>query len=221
MRELPFGRGPEPRVKICGITCWADARAAVAAGADALGFNFHPPSPRYIEPRKAAQIARRLPKRVVKVGVFVDAPVDEIRRIADAVGLDAVQLHGGERPGRVRQAAAFRATIKAFRVRPGFPIARLKAFPDAAAFLLDGYRPGVHGGTGTRFDWCLVRQAARYGPVILAGGLRAENVAEAISRARPYAVDVSSGVEARPGKKDAVKVREFLRQVRRVRRKRR
>jgi phosphoribosylanthranilate isomerase len=147
--------------------------------------------------------------------------MEEIRRIAEAVGLDAVQLHGSEHPGRVRQAAAFRATIKAFRVRPRFPLSRLKAFPEASAFLLDGYRPGVHGGTGTRFDWKLARRAARYGPVILAGGLRAENVAEAISRARPYAVDVSSGVESRPGKKDAAKVREFLRQVQQARRKRR
>lgn len=213
-----FGRGPAPRVKICGITNWADAQLAVAAGADALGFNFYPRSPRYIEPRAAARIARRLRKKVTKVGVFVDETPGAVRRTADAVGLDAVQLHGAERPSRVREIAAYLPAIKVFRVRPGFAPSRLNRYPTATAFLLDGYVPGRRGGTGRHFDWDLARRAARYGRVVLAGGLRPENVAEAISRARPYAVDVCSGIESRPGKKDPAKLREFMRQVKRARR---
>jgi phosphoribosylanthranilate isomerase len=208
-----FGRGRQPRVKICGITSATDARLAVDAGADALGFNFYRPSPRFIEPKAAARIIARLPKRIVKVGVFVDEPAGKVREIADAAGLDIVQLHGHERPFRVRQLAAFRPVIKAFRVRPGFPVARLALYPDAAAFLLDGYRPGLQGGTGMRFDWSLAKRATRYGTIILAGGLRPENVVEAVSRVRPYAIDVCSGVESRPGKKDPKKLRELLRQV--------
>jgi phosphoribosylanthranilate isomerase len=215
-----FGRGRAPRVKICGITRWADARLAVEAGADALGFNFYRPSPRYIEPRAAARIARRLGKKVTKVGVFVDEPAESVRRIAGEVGLDAVQLHGSERPARVRELAAFSPAIKVFRVRPGFRPARLGRYPAATAFLLDGYAPGRHGGTGRRFDWETARRAARYGRVILAGGLRPENVAEAIRQARPYAIDVCSGVESRPGKKDPVKMRQFMRQVKQARRSR-
>jgi len=215
-----FGRDREPRVKICGITSAADARLAVASGADALGFNFYRPSPRFIEPAAAARIIARLPKRVVKAGVFVDETAEKIREIAAAVGLDVVQLHGHERPFRVRQVAAFRPVIKAFRVRPGFPPARLALYPAAAAFLLDGFRPGLPGGTGMMFDWSLARRAARYGTIVLAGGLRPENVVEAISRVRPYAIDVCSGVESRPGKKDPKKVRELMRQVEQMRRKR-
>ena len=216
-----FGRGREPRVKICGITSAADARLAVDAGADALGFNFYRPSPRFIEPATAARIIARLPRRVVKVGVFVDEPAEKIREIAGAVGLDVAQLHGHERPFRVRQVAAFRPLIKAFRVRPGFPPARLALYPAAAAFLLDGFRPGLQGGTGMLFDWSLARRAARYGTIVLAGGLRPENVVEAISRVRPYAIDVCSGVESLPGKKDPKKLRELMRQVEQMRRKRR
>ncbi|MDE3135611.1 MAG: phosphoribosylanthranilate isomerase [Acidobacteriota bacterium] len=215
-----FGRGRELRVKICGITSAADARMAVDAGADALGFNFYRPSPRYIEPDAAARIIARLPKRVVKVGVFVDESAPRVREIADAVGLDVVQLHGHERPFRVRHVSQSRPVIKAFRVRPGFPPARLARYPAAAAFLLDGYRPGLQGGTGMRFDWSLAKRAARYGAIILAGGLRPENVVEAISRVRPYAIDICSGVESRPGKKDPAKLRELMRQVRRMKRKR-
>ncbi|HVB98830.1 MAG TPA: phosphoribosylanthranilate isomerase [Candidatus Dormibacteraeota bacterium] len=213
-----LGRGPTPRVKICGITRWADARLAVEAGADALGFNFYRPSPRYIEPRAAARIARRLHRKVTKVGVFVNESPEVVRRTVDAVGLDAVQLHGAERPSRVGEMAAYRPVIKVFRVRPGFLLSRLARYPAATAFLLDGYVPGRPGGTGRHFDWELGRRAARYGRVILAGGLRPDNVAEAIARARPFAVDVCSGVESQPGKKDPAKLREFMRQVKRSRR---
>ena len=215
-----FGRGREPRVKICGITSWTDAKLSVDAGADALGFNFYRPSPRYIEPEAAARIIARLPNHVVKVGIFVDESAETVREIADAVGLDLVQLHGHERPFRVCQVSAFRPVIKAFRVRPGFPPARLSLYQAAAAFLLDGYRPGLQGGTGMRFDWSLAKRAARYGTIILAGGLRPENVVEAISRVRPYAIDVCSGVESRPGKKDPAKLRDLMRQVEQMKRKR-
>jgi phosphoribosylanthranilate isomerase len=215
-----FGRGREPRVKICGITTAADARLAVDAGADALGFNFYGPSPRFIEPETAAHIVARLPKGVVRVGVFVDETAEKVREIAEAVDIDIVQLHGHERPFRVSQVAAFRPVIKAFRVRPGFPPGRLALYPVAAAFLLDGYRPGLQGGTGMRFDWSLAKRAARYGTIILAGGLRPENVVEAISRVRPYAIDVCSGVESQPGKKDPAKLRDLMRQVEQMKRKR-
>ncbi|HVB33235.1 MAG TPA: phosphoribosylanthranilate isomerase [Patescibacteria group bacterium] len=216
---MRLGRGPAPRVKICGITGWADARLAVEAGADALGFNFYRPSPRYIEPRAAARIARRLRKKVTKVGVFVGESVENVRRTIDLVGLDAVQLHGAERPSEVREIAAYRPVIKAFRVRSGFALSRLARYPAAAAFLLDGYASGLHGGTGRRFDWDVARRAARsHRTIIIAGGLGPQNVAEAISRARPYAIDVCSGVESRPGKKDPAKLRELMRQVKRARR---
>lgn len=224
MAETLLGRGPEPRVKICGITNWADARLAVDAGADALGFNFYRPSPRYIEAEAAGRILRRLPRSVVAVGVFVDEPVDAVRRIAGAAGLLVVQLHGRERPSRVRQVAALRPAvkvIKAFRVRRGFSAARLASYPEAAAFLLDGFRSGVLGGTGARFDWAVARRAKRYGRIVLAGGLRAENVAEAVERVHPFAIDVSSGVEARPGKKDPAKLQALMREVERIRRRRR
>ncbi len=219
-----LGRGPEPRVKICGITNAADAKLAVDAGADALGFNFYRLSPRYIAPEEAGRIIRRLPRGVVAVGVFVDEPVDSVRRIAGAAGLDAAQLHGRERPASVRQVAAIRPAvrvIKVFRVRRGFSVARLASYPEVAAFLLDGFRSGFWGGTGARFDWEVARRAKRYGRIVLAGGLRPENVAEALERVRPFAIDVSSGVEVRPGKKDPAKLKALMREVERIRRRRR
>ncbi len=218
MPEPLFGRGREPRVKICGITSLADARLAVEAGADALGFNFYRPSPRYIEPRRAARIIRRLPSRVVKVGVFVGESAETILQIVETAGLDVVQLHGRERPPLVRRLASLRPVVKVFRVKPGFSASRLRSYPEAAAFLLDGFRPGMPGGTGKRFDWSVARRAARYGRIILAGGLGPENVAEAIASVHPYAVDVCSGVEAKPGRKDPAKVRELMRQVKRIKR---
>jgi phosphoribosylanthranilate isomerase len=218
--ETLFGQGREPRVKICGITSLADARLAIEAGADALGFNFYRSSPRYIEPREAGRIVRGLPHRVVKVGVFVDETAETVGEIVETAGLDAVQLHGRERPALVRRLAALRPVIKVFRVRPGFSSARFRSYPEAAAFLLDGFRPGLPGGTGARFDWTVARRAAHYGPIILAGGLAPENVAEAIVSVHPYAVDVCSGVETRPGKKDPAKVRELMREVKRIKRRR-
>lgn len=207
------------RVKICGITNWPDARLAVDAGADLLGFNFYAPSPRFISPAHARRIIRRLPKGVEAVGVFVDEEASRIvGDLARIVGLDSLQLHGRETPRRVAECAAYRPVIKAFRVRAGFDPARLANYPAATAFLLDGFRPLVPGGTGKSFDWSISRKAKRYGRIILAGGLTAENVVDAIRASRPYAIDVCSGVESSPGEKDARRLRELMRQVERANR---
>jgi phosphoribosylanthranilate isomerase len=198
------------RIKVCGITNWTDARRAFEGGCDALGFNFYPPSPRYIEPAKARRIAARLPEGVAAVGVFVNESLEVVLRIARLVGLDYAQLHGEESPELLRDVTERLPAIKAFRVVPRFRLASLGKYEAAAAFLLDGFHPRLRGGTGRTVDWSLARRAARYGPIVLAGGLRPENVAEAIRRARPAAVDVSSGVEAAPGRKDKVKLQDFL-----------
>jgi phosphoribosylanthranilate isomerase len=198
------------RIKVCGITNWTDARRAIEGGCDALGFNFYPRSPRYIEPARARRIAARLPRGVAAVGVFVNEPLEAVLRIARQVGLDYVQLHGDETPALLADVSLCVPAIKAFRVAPGFRAASLQKYRRAAAFLLDGFHPRLRGGTGRTVDWSLARRAGRYGPIVLAGGLRPDNVAEAIRSARPAAVDVSSGVESAPGRKDRVKLREFI-----------
>jgi phosphoribosylanthranilate isomerase len=213
MMRAPSGANTRVRVKICGITSWADARLAVDLGADALGFNFYPPSPRSVSPQGAWEIIRRLPPLVMAVGVFVDWPTQVVGALARALRLGAVQLHGGEKAQQVRELAKRFAVIKAFAVRPGFGVAALAGYGAASAFLLDGFREGLHGGTGKTADWRLARQANRYGRVILAGGIRPDNVAQAIAEARPFAVDVASGVESRPGKKDPRAMRALLRAV--------
>jgi len=211
------------QVKICGITNWADARAAVDLGATWLGFNFYPPSPRSISPAEAWSIRRRLPRPVKVAGVFVNWGAPSVAALAEALALDAVQLHGREGPELAAACAAGFAArggghgvIKAFRVGRGFRLLRLAAFAKAFAFLLDGFLPGEYGGSGRTCDWGLARRAARYGRIFLAGGLSAENVATAIREARPYAVDVASGVESRPGKKDRAKLRAFFQEVERA-----
>jgi phosphoribosylanthranilate isomerase len=201
------------KVKICGITNWPDAKAALDAGADALGFNFFPLSPRHITAADAREIVRRMPRRASAVGVFVDEPVARIRELARIAGLRVVQLHGDETPPIVRQLHPEFLVIKAFQVRRPFRVVRLAPFADAAAFLLDGFRDGLRGGTGHRFDWRVAREAKRYGAILVAGGITPENVAQAIVEAEPFGVDVSSGVEARPGKKDARKIRALMRAV--------
>ena len=199
------------RVKICGITNWPDARRAIEAGCDALGFNFYPRSPRYIAPQAAVAIRNRLPKEIAAVGVFVNETPEAVAELAESMHLDYVQLHGEERPAAARAVGRATPVIKAFRVGPGFRPARVAGYP-AAAFLLDGAPPRGHqrGGTGCSFDWRLARAAARYGPIVLAGGLTPDNVAQAIRTARPAAVDVASGVERAPGLKDPKKLRAFL-----------
>jgi phosphoribosylanthranilate isomerase len=204
---------PMVRVKICGVTNWADARLAVDLGADALGFNFHAPSPRAVTPAQAWEIIRRLPPMVTAVGVFVNWPARAVAALARALRLDAVQLHGDESPREVRELGAAFKVIKAFPMPPGFRLAKLAPYASASALLLDGFKSGLRGGSGRTADWDLARRARRYGRVILAGGIRPENVAEAIARVQPYAVDVASGVERRPGKKDARALQELMREV--------
>lgn len=202
------------RVKICGITNWADARLSVDLGATMLGFNFHPASPRVVSPAQAWNIIRRLPSCVVPVGVFVDWRPDVVDALARAIHLKAVQLQGTESPADARALLALHhKVIKAFRVRPGFRVASLARYRGDWANLLDGFAPALFGGTGKTVDLKIARRARRYGRVILAGGLRAENVRAAIAAAAPFAVDVCSGTEAKPGKKDPARLRAFFREV--------
>ncbi len=202
------------RVKVCGITRRKDALRAVELGADALGFIFYPKSPRYIPPEKAAEIIRSLPPFVASVGVFVDASVREIRSAVRTCLLSAAQLHGMESPAYCREISV--KVIKAFRVQ-GNRLPRGISRYAVDALLLDTFQSGVHGGTGKVFDWDVARRAGRYGKIILAGGLNAGNVREAVESVRPFAVDVSSGVETAPGKKDPKLLEEFFRQVNRAR----
>ena len=204
-------------VKICGITNWDDAKAAMDAGADALGFNFYANSPRRVAASHAKQIIRHMPDRVTAVGVFVNGSAEEILRIAHTTNVGILQLHGEESPAAVERLAREYPIIKAFRVGPRFRARELAKFSSASGFLLDGYDADHHGGTGKRFDWGVAREAKRYGPVILAGGLRAENVIDAIRQVKPFGLDVCSGVEDQPGRKDARKVKRLMAAVRRAR----
>jgi phosphoribosylanthranilate isomerase len=206
------------RVKICGITNLADARRSVDAGADALGFNFYAKSPRYIAPAEARAIAQRLPRHILTVGVFVNAPVAAILKIALAAELNVLQLHGDESPALVRKLRVRYPVVKAFRVGEGFTLAQLKRFQSADAFLLDAFDPGLRGGTGKTFDWRVARAARKYGPIVLAGGLTPENIAEAIAKTEPFAVDVCSGVEKSPGKKDAARLKALMAAIERAKR---
>ena len=196
-------------VKICGITNVSDARIAVEAGADALGFNFWPRSPRFVVPEEAAQLVREVPDGVLKVGVFVDASAAEMERIAQALSLDVVQLHGT--PDR----------------KPALPLWQAVAtgtegwretmeISDADAFLLDAPSGAERGGTGRTFDWSLLEGVTR--KIVLAGGLGPDNVGDAIALVRPWGVDACSRLEAAPGKKDASKVRAFIEAVRKMER---
>jgi len=200
------------RVKVCGITSLDDALVAAAAGADALGFNFWPESPRYLEPARAAEIIALLPPFITPVGVFVNEPPRLVERVAQAAGVRVVQLHGDELPQDVDMLAAAGLTVlKAFRVGRQFRAQELKQYARAGAFLLDASAKGKRGGTGKSFDWKKARPASRYGRVLLAGGLTVENVAEAIQQVQPFGVDVCTGVESKPGVKDHSRLREFIR----------
>jgi phosphoribosylanthranilate isomerase len=200
-----------PRVKICGITNWPDARRACEAGADFLGFNFYRESPRYISPARARKIVKRLPEGVLAVGVFVNESEASVRETARHVGLDYVQLHGDETPEMVENLARQLRVIKALRVRKPFRTSQLARFKKAKAILLDGFDARARGGTGKTFDWSIARRARRGRRIFLAGGINAENAAEASRSARPYALDVCSGVEAAPGKKDPARIAAFMR----------
>jgi phosphoribosylanthranilate isomerase len=199
------------RVKICGITSAEDAAVAVEAGADALGFVLVPGTPRFIQPEAAARILEGVPPFVVGVGVFVDRPLPEMRAIAAAVRLQAVQLHGDE-PEAVSRGLPL-PVIKAVRVRDAASLHLLFTYP-AQAFLLEAFVAGRAGGTGQTFPWELAAQVSDRAPIILSGGLHPGNVAQAIAVVRPYGVDVSSGVERAPGQKDRAKVKEFISHVR-------
>ncbi len=199
------------RIKVCGITREEDARAAVEFGADALGFIFYPKSPRAIEPERAAEIIRALPPFVTSVGVFVDEPPEAVRRVVEIAGLNAVQLHGSEPPEAMAQYPG--RVIKAFRVRGPETLAELPRYK-VSALLLDTYKKGVMGGTGETFDWSLAVEAKQYGRIVLSGGLTPENVADAVRHVRPYAIDVSSGIETEPGIKDHGRMKRLIQNAR-------
>ena len=199
------------RSKICGITRIEDALAAAEAGADAIGFVFYAKSPRAVDVRQARAIIAELPPFVTTVGLFVNASRCELNEILEVVPLDLLQFHGDETPQDCE--GYNRPWIKALRVRPGDDLeAACRLYAGARGVLLDTYVPGIPGGTGEAFDWSLV-PARLSKPVILAGGLSAQNVGQAIAQVRPYAVDVSGGVEQAKGIKDAAKIEAFMQAV--------
>lgn len=203
------------RVKICGLTRPDDVVATVAAGADAIGFVFAPGSKRLVTPRAAAALARLVPPFIARVGLFVDAPADLVSAAQHECRLDTLQFHGDESPEYCAQFAANARVLKAIRVRDLDSTLATAHRYAVDALLLDAFVPGQHGGTGARFDWSLAKAVVDRGhTVILAGGLDPSNVADAILAVRPFAVDVSSGVESGPGIKDAAKVRAFVQAAR-------
>lgn len=199
------------RIKICGTTNLVDALVAVEAGADALGFIFVPNTPRYLHPDEAAKIIEELPPFITTVGLFVNAEQHEIHTVANTCSLDAIQLHGEESPELCLSLK--RKVIKAFRVKDEASLSRLCDY-HVSACLLDAYVKGSMGGTGRVFDWNLAVKATQYGRIILAGGLNPDNIVSAILKVRPYGVDVSSGVEKSPGRKDPAKIKAFIDAVR-------
>jgi phosphoribosylanthranilate isomerase len=194
------------KVKICGITNLGDALVAAESGADALGFVFFEGSPRYIQPDDAAKIIRALPPFVATVGVFVNEKPEEVERIMKRTAVDVAQFHGNEPPGAC---VIGRRVIKAIRIKDLTDLEPLRHYR-VSAFLLDTYSPESFGGTGQIFNWEIAVEAKQFGKIILAGGLNHENVARAVRRVRPYAVDVSSGVEEKKGRKDHKKLKIFI-----------
>ena len=208
MTRLGFNSPVDVKVKICGITSPAAAEAAVQAGADALGLMFFPGSPRYIPLETAQDIARRLPPSVMRVGVFADPNPSDVVEAIHRCQLNLLQFHGAETPDFCLQFGLM--TMKAFRVQNADSLLLLSAY-HTDAFLLDSHVAGKPGGTGETFNWDLALEAKKFGkPIFLAGGLTPQNVAEAVRKVQPFGVDVSSGVEQSPGKKDAGKMRDFI-----------
>lgn len=202
------------RTKICGITNIEDARVAVTAGADALGFLLYRKSPRYVDPMIVQQIVAQLPPFILPVGVFVNEEIKIVRDLMDTCGLALAQLHGDESATYCRELR--RPVLKALRLKDRSTFVALAEFQariEVRGFVLDALSEEAYGGTGQVVDWGLARQAAQAATVILAGGLTPENVGQALRAVQPYGVDVSSGVEVTPGKKDHEKVRAFLRAV--------
>ena len=207
-------RNSRTRIKICGITREQDALAAASNGADALGLVFYEKSPRHVSLQQAAQLARAIPPFVTVVGLFVNPAVEYVREILAQIPLDMLQFHGEEDPEFCAQFG--KPYLKAIRVRNGVDLIQCAArYAGARGLLLDAFIEGVQGGTGESFDWALIPQGLPL-PVILSGGLHAGNVAAAITQVRPYAVDVSSGVEAAKGIKDAAKIAAFINEVKRA-----
>jgi phosphoribosylanthranilate isomerase len=204
------------RVKICGITNVADAKLCAELGADGIGLNFYPESPRAISPFTARKIMAELPPFVSTVGIFVNWLPAPVIALSKALGLAYAQLHGDETPQAVAKVTKRINVFKVFRVGRGSPVPEFSKYPSASAFLLDSAGSREFGGTGQSTDWLLAKKAALSHRVILAGGLTPENVAAAIAAVRPYAVDVASGVESQPGKKDPGKLRAFFQEVKRA-----
>lgn len=200
-------------VKICGITREEDARAAVRAGADLLGFIFVRSSKRWVEPERARAIISTLPSKVIPVGVFVNSARKEICDIISTAGIRLLQLHGDESPG---DTLGYGLPVwKAFRVGPDFDLRSLQQY-EADGLLLDSYAEGANGGTGKTFDWEIAVSAKRYGPIILSGGVTPENVAGAVWKVAPYALDVNSGVESAPGVKDPARIDRLFEVLRNI-----
>ncbi len=200
------------KVKICGITNLEDALLSAKFGADALGFNFYKKSPRYISSENAREIVAQLPPKILKVGVFVNENLEKIIEIAESAKLEAIQLHGEETPEFARQLKAKTnlEIIKAFRVSENFQPEDVLPY-EVDAILLDAYNPKEHGGTGETFDWEIAKKVKEIVPKLyLAGGLSAENVAEAVSKVKPFAVDACSLLEREKGLKESAKVRDFI-----------
>jgi len=195
-------------IKICGITNIEDACFAAASGADAIGFIFHPPSPRYVTPETVKKIIEELPDAIITVGVFVNMASEEVKRIMNLCRLDMVQLHGAESPAYCRQFPQSQV-IKAIALRGEDDLAQLRQYP-VKAMLVDAYDPERHGGTGEPADWALAARIKEIHPLILAGGLSLANIQEAIEVVSPDAVDINSGVESAPGHKDHTKIKEII-----------
>ena len=201
------------RIKICGLTCEEDVDAAVAAGADAIGFVFYSPSPRYVLPQRAAELAKRIPPFVDVVGLFVNETPERVLAACEALPINVLQFHGDEDAAYCQQFA--RPYLRAARVRPGLDLVEFaRSFPDARGLLLDAFVEG-YGGGGHVFDWTLIPPDLP-GHLVLSGGLTAENVGDAVRRVGPVAVDVSSGVEASKGIKDHSKIAAFVAAVRKA-----
>ncbi|MDH4361791.1 MAG: phosphoribosylanthranilate isomerase [Nitrospirota bacterium] len=206
-----------PKIKICGITNQEDAETAVHEGADALGFVFYSQSPRYVEPAVAKRIIESLPPFVLPIGVFVNQDLDTVRGLFDDCGLALAQLHGDESPGFCESLR--RPVLRALRLRDRtsfLALAEFKGRMGVRGFVVDAFSEMVYGGTGHTTDWSLAAEVAKAVPILLAGGLTSENVQEAIRQVQPYGVDVSSGVEQSPGRKDSAKIRAFIQSVRLV-----
>jgi phosphoribosylanthranilate isomerase len=211
---------PILRVKICGITRYEDALLACGLGADAYGFIFFEKSPRYISPEKAARIIANMPlQHVAYAGVFANPTISEVDAVLAKVGLTAIQLHGAHDFELMRKFRERARIICAFNVHPDFDYTILKSYREHCdALLLDGFKKDVFGGTGEAIDWRAAKQAQKYGRMILAGGLNPENVKEAVHTAAPYAIDVNSGVEEKPGMKDYKKLERLFKNLKGFRR---